>query len=67
MLVGAHQAGQWRVQWSQDGESWQPLLAGKSNLAWHTAEIESLSDGELYLKMQGTDQQVREGVVTFGQ
>jgi len=66
MQVGAHQAQPWSVQWSQDNESWQPLYSGQSHLAWHTAETPPLSDGELYLKMAGNDQQVREVVVTFG-
>ena len=66
MQVGAHQAQPWSVQWSQDNESWQPLYSGQSHLAWHTVETPPLSDGELYLKMAGNDQQVREVVVTFG-
>ncbi len=66
MQVGAHQAVQWSVQWSQDGQTWKPLYAGKSKLAWHSAEISPLADGDLYLKMAGNDQQVREVMVTFG-
>ena len=66
MLVGAHQARHWSVLWSQDGETWQPLYEGESNLSWHSAETETLQQGDLYLKIDGDGQQVREVVVTFG-
>jgi len=67
MLVGSHQAQRWSVAWSQDGDTWEPLYSGRSNLAWHAAPTEDLREGDLYLKIEGNDQQVREVVVTFGQ
>ena len=66
MHVGAHMARTWSVSWSQDNETWHPLYSGQSNLAWHNAVTPDLAAGDLRLKVEGEDVQVREVVVVFG-
>jgi len=65
MDVGAHQAGPWSVAWSQDGKEWRPLMSGKSDRQWHSAKVDDLKPGRLYLKCEGQDQQVGQVRVTF--
>ncbi len=65
MDVGAHRGQQWSVAWSEDGETWRPLMSGHSTRAWHTGEISQLRGRWLYLRCQGNDQQVGQVVVRF--
>ncbi len=67
-LVGAHQAGPWTVQWSQDGSpagQFTTLLEGRSDQAWHSAEIPALPAGDLFVKLEGDNEQLGELVVTW--
>ena len=64
-FVGAHLAGPWTVQWSQDGQQFATLLEGRSDRSWHDASLPGLQPGELYLRFEGTDEQLGELVVTW--
>jgi hypothetical protein len=65
MRVGAHMAQAWSVAWSQDGKAWQDLMHGASALDWRQATIPALKAGALYLKCEGSNQQVGEVRVTL--
>ena len=54
---GAHNDGPWAIEVSQDGESYRPVLKGKSSRNTRKAILE-LEPGSLYLRFSGTDAQL---------
>ena len=65
MSVGAHMANEWSVAWSQDNKTWHTLYEGHSWRDMHTAKINGLERGDLFLLCKGTDEQVGSVEVTF--
>lgn len=65
MNVGAHNAQEWRVLASDDEKNWRTILSGKSNRAWHNASLSQYAGGLLYLKFEGTDQQLEQLVLHY--
>lgn len=65
MNVGAHQAGEWRVLASRDDRTYETILSGASNRAWHECDLVRFVPGEVYLKFEGGDQQLEELVLTW--
>ena len=63
--VGAHQAGPWRVSASADDTDYATVLSGRSERAWHTADMSRWAGGTLYLRFDGDDQQLEELILTW--
>lgn len=63
LLVGAHQANEWRVLTSSDKTNWQVGASGKSTRSRHTIDVSRYAGGPLYVKIEGTNQQLEELVL----
>ena len=63
LCVGAHQANQWRVLLSSDQISWVTAISGKSNRSWHEIDVSRYAEGPLFVKFEGSDQQLSELVL----
>ncbi len=63
--VGAHKAGPWRVSASADDADYVTVLTGRSERAWHSADLSRWAGGTLYLRFDGEDQQLEELILTW--
>ncbi len=63
--LGAHMGQAHKLEYSQDGESWQTVLEGTGGVTLRGATIEGLAEGTLYLRVSGNDVQLDELVVTW--
>ena len=64
LCVGAHQANEWRVLLSSDRKNWTTALSGKSNRSRHSIDLTTYSGGPIFVKFEGSDQQLSELVLT---
>lgn len=66
--VGAHKAGHWKVQVSNNHRKWKTVLEGDSNRDWHQADLTEFVGGPVFIRITGDDehsQQLGELVLTM--